>query len=46
MFKLFTRPSKLVRNLRTRVGDCVSFFSGFCRRGGLAGGSSGKSVLA
>jgi hypothetical protein len=27
MFKLFTRLSKLVRNLRTMVGDCVSFFS-------------------
>ena len=32
MFKLFSRLSKLVRNLRTIISDCVSFFVSLWRR--------------
>jgi putative transposase len=32
MFNLFTRLSKLLRNLRTIVGDCVSLVAGLWRR--------------
>jgi hypothetical protein len=32
MFKVFTRLSTLVRNLRTLVSDSLRFFVGVCRR--------------
>ena len=32
MFNVFSRPSKLVRNLHTIVRDCFSFFANIGRR--------------
>ena len=32
MFNVFSRLSKLVRNLRTIVSDCLSFFANIGRR--------------